>query len=165
MNIEEICRIAALMEKHDLSEFSVESEDVKLAIKRKSSDVQQVAFPQQFMAHPMQNMHPHAAAPQPQPSAPEKPAEAPTETPAEPNVLTVNSPIVGTFYRSPSPDADVFVKVGDRVSEDSVVCIVEAMKVMNEIKAEQSGVIKKVLVENASPVEFGQPLFELEPES
>lgn len=164
MNIEEICRVAALMEKHDLSEFSVESEDVKLAIKRNNSDVQQVAFPQQFMGHPMQNVQTHAA-PQPQASAPEKSAEASTEPPVEPKVLTVNSPIVGTFYRSPSPDADMFVKVGDRVSEDSVVCIVEAMKVMNEIKAEQAGVIKKVLIENASPVEFGQPLFELEPES
>jgi acetyl-CoA carboxylase biotin carboxyl carrier protein len=69
---------------------------------------------------------------------------------------------VGTFYRAPSPDAKPFVEVGDKVTPDTVVCIVEAMKVMNEIKAEKSGVIKEVLVENAQPVEFGQPLFALE---
>jgi acetyl-CoA carboxylase biotin carboxyl carrier protein len=76
---------------------------------------------------------------------------------------TIASPIVGTFYAAPAPDAPPFVKVGDTVDADTVVCIVEAMKVMNEIKAEQCGVIRKVLVDNATPVEFGQPLFEIDP--
>jgi acetyl-CoA carboxylase biotin carboxyl carrier protein len=80
---------------------------------------------------------------------------------ATPRGETIDAPIVGTFYVAPAPDADAFVKPGDPVDADTVVCIVEAMKVMNEIKAEKSGVIKKILVDNASPVEFGQPLFEL----
>ena len=76
--------------------------------------------------------------------------------------VTIDSPLVGTLYRAPSPDAAPFVKVGDKVTPDTVVCIVEAMKVMNEIKAEKSGVIKDILVENGGAVEFGQPLFVIE---
>jgi acetyl-CoA carboxylase biotin carboxyl carrier protein len=106
-----------------------------------------------------------AAAPAPAMAlaAPSAPAAAAPTADAQADDLgeTIDSPIVGTFYAAPSPDADSFVKVGDTVSADTVVCIVEAMKVMNEIKAEKSGVIKRVLVDNATPVEFGQPLFEI----
>ncbi len=108
-----------------------------------------------------------AALPQPLPAAP-----APTAVPAPPappveaepraSGHEINSPIVGTFYRSPSPDTDPFVQVGDRVAKGDVLCIVEAMKLMNEIESEVSGVVREILVENAQPVEFGQPLFVIE---
>ncbi|MCX7900200.1 MAG: acetyl-CoA carboxylase biotin carboxyl carrier protein, partial [Methylocystis sp.] len=82
---------------------------------------------------------------------------------AQANLIEIKSPMVGTFYRAPSPEAEPYVTVGKEVEEDTVVCIIEAMKVMNEIKAETKGVIRKILVENATPVEFGQPLFLVEP--
>ena len=92
--------------------------------------------------------------------APEVAAAAPAEdAAAEPEGKVITSPMVGTFYRTPSPDADPFIRVGDRVEEDTIVCILEAMKVMNEIPAEAVGEIAEVLVENGEPVEFGQPLF------
>lgn len=102
------------------------------------------------------------AAPAAAPAAPVA-AEAPAAAAAEeaPAAEAINSPMVGTFYRSSSPDADPFIRVGDRVEEGTVVCILEAMKVMNEIQAEKSGEIAEVLVENGEPVEFGQPLFTL----
>jgi acetyl-CoA carboxylase biotin carboxyl carrier protein len=146
MNIEEIRKVAELMEKHDLSEFSIHCEDMKLKLKR-GADTVVAAAPAPAMAL----------------AAPSAPAAAAPTADAQADDLgeTIDSPIVGTFYAAPSPDADSFVKVGDTVSADTVVCIVEAMKVMNEIKAEKSGVIKRVLVDNATPVEFGQPLFEI----
>jgi acetyl-CoA carboxylase biotin carboxyl carrier protein len=146
MNIEEIRKVAELMEKHDLSEFSIHCEDMKLKLKR-GADTVVAAAPAPAMAL----------------AAPSAPAAAAPTADAQADDLgeTIDSPIVGTFYAAPAPDADSFVKVGDTVSADTVVCIVEAMKVMNEIKAEKSGVIKRVLVDNATPVEFGQPLFEI----
>jgi acetyl-CoA carboxylase biotin carboxyl carrier protein len=95
-------------------------------------------------------------------AAPVAPAAAPAAPAAAALGVTIDSPIVGTFYAASSPDAKPFIKAGDTVTEETVVCIIEAMKVMNEIKAEKRGVVRKVLVENAKPVEFGQPLFELE---
>ncbi|HEX8501049.1 MAG TPA: acetyl-CoA carboxylase biotin carboxyl carrier protein, partial [Pyrinomonadaceae bacterium] len=97
---------------------------------------------------------PAAAGAQPQPAAPAAADEAPEE---ELHVIT--SPIVGTFYRAPSPQAETFVKVGSQVEQDTVVCIIEAMKLMNEIQAETSGTVAKIYVENGQPVEYGQPLF------
>ena len=91
-------------------------------------------------------------------------AAAPAAAPAVPAapIKTIDSPLVGTFYRAASPDAKPFAQVGDTVNADTVLCIIEAMKVMNEIKAEKSGVIKEILLENGQPVEFGQPMFVLE---
>jgi acetyl-CoA carboxylase biotin carboxyl carrier protein len=91
------------------------------------------------------------------------PAAAPVVADADAGLIPIKSPMVGTFYRSPSPDSDVFVQIGQDVSPDSVVCIIEAMKVMNEIQSEVKGKIKKILVDNATPVQFGQPLFLVEP--
>ena len=100
------------------------------------------------------------------PRTPFPPGRSQSAAPAAPAApdksKLIESPIVGTFYRSATPGAEAFVKVGDKVEADQTVCIVEAMKVMNEIKAEKSGVIKEILVENGQPVEFGQPLFVLE---
>ncbi len=100
---------------------------------------------------------PAAPAPAAAPGAPAAPAAS-----ADDSLTPIPSPLVGTFYRAGSPDADPFVSVGSRVNKDTVVCIIEAMKVMNEIKAETSGTIKKILVENATAVQFGQPMFLIE---
>ena len=147
MKIEEIKTIVQLMSEHDLTEFNVEAEEMRLCIKRGGEQIVQIAA-QQPIANTMQ---PAVAVPS---AAPAQNAESEEETGE-----TINAPMVGTFYAAPAPDQPPFVKVGDTVTPDTVVCIIEAMKVMNEIKAEQSGVIKKILAENAQPVEFGQPLF------
>lgn len=143
MKIEEMAKIAALMSEHDLTEFRVESEDFSLKLKRGAE--------QTFVTAPVAVAQPAIGVPAPAVAAETAIAMGPT----------IASPIVGTFYASPSPDAGAFVKVGDTITPDTVVCIIEAMKVMNEIKAEQSGVIKKILADNGQPVEFDQPLFEL----
>ena len=152
MKIEEIKTIIKLMSENDLTEFKIEAEDMHLCLKRGGqAPGGQIIIP---------------AAPAAPAVAPAAPAPAPAAAPAAPaasaNRTTIDSPIVGTFYRSPSPDAASFVKVGDTVTADTTVCIIEAMKVMNEIKAEKSGVIKEILVENGQPVEYGQPIFVLE---
>jgi acetyl-CoA carboxylase biotin carboxyl carrier protein len=154
MDIKEIRRIVQLMESGEVSEFEMEEEGFRLAIKRKTGSDQPVVVA--APAAPAVSAVPSAA---PAPAAPAS-ASAPEE---DDGLVEVTSPIVGTFYRSPSPEADPFVKVGDEVEPDTVVCIVEAMKVMNEIQAEVRGVVKKILVDNATPIEYGQPLFKIEP--
>ena len=157
MKLEEIKSIVKLMSENDLTEFKIESEDMHLCIRRGSSAAPAPAIaaaPQVIQTPAPQVIQ---AAP-----APEAPAPA-AAAPAVPDkAKIIESPIVGTFYRSATPGADAFVKVGSKVEADQTVCIVEAMKVMNEIKAEKSGVIKEILVENGEAVEFGQPLFVLE---
>lgn len=152
MKLEEIKSIVKLMAENDLTEFKIEMEGMHLCIRRGASaggSVPAAVIP----AAPAQVI-PQAA---PAPAAP-----APAAPAAPDKNKIIESPIVGTFYRSATPGADAFVKVGDKVEADQTVCIVEAMKVMNEIKAEKSGVIKEILVENGEPVEFGQALFVLE---
>jgi len=147
MKIEEIKTIVKMMSDNDLTEFKIEAEEYNLCIKR-GNDKTQVFTTAPVAAAPV-------AAPAPAASAAAPAAEAVPEN-------TIDAPIVGTFYASPSPDAKAFVNVGDKVTVDTVVCIVEAMKVMNEIKAEKAGVIKEILVENSTPVEYGQALFVIE---
>jgi acetyl-CoA carboxylase biotin carboxyl carrier protein len=149
MDVRSIAQLARLMSAHDLSELSYESADLKLMLKR-GRVVEAVGAP---MLAP--TLAPAAAS--------AVPAVAATAAAEMPVYATIASPIVGTFYLAPAPDAPAFVKAGDRVGPETVVCIVEAMKVMNEVKAEASGVIRRALVENGTPVEFGQPLFEIEP--
>ena len=157
MKIDEIKTIVKLMSENDLTEFRIECEDMHLCLKRGSNQPAAV-IPQNIIAP--------VAAPVAAPAAvPAAKAEAPA--PASSGIPTdaaklIESPIVGTFYRASAPGADAMVKVGDKVDAETVVCIIEAMKVMNEIKAEKSGVIKEILVENGQPVEFGQPIFVLE---
>ena len=153
MKIEEIRSIVQLMSKHDLTEFKIEAEEMRLCIKRGSGGGVLMSSPSQIIT-PSAFQTPPISTPQQQGGEPERKDDVA-------HAETIDSPIVGTFYRAPSPDAEPFVKVGDTVAPDTVVCIVEAMKVMNEIKAEKSGVIKEVLVENAQAIEFGQPLFAL----
>ena len=151
MKIDEIKAIAEIVAANDLAELKLEREGFTLEIKRGSAAV--ISAPVSMIA------------PAPAPVA--APAVAPAPAAAAPAAdtakrVTIDSPLVGTLYRAPSPEAAPFVKVGDKVTPDTVVCIVEAMKVMNEIKAEKSGVIRDILVENGSAVEFGQPLFVIE---
>ena len=149
MRMDQIEQVAKVMRDFDLTEFEMESDDIKLTLRRGSN----LAAPVQMVSHAPAAMQ-SAAAP---------PVTAEPQDDGSANAVTVDSPIVGTFYSSPAPDAEAYVKVGDEVSEDTVVCIIEAMKVMNEIKAEKRGKIKKILIENATPVEYGQALFEIEP--
>ena len=156
MKIEEIKTIIKLMSENDLTEFKIEAEDMHLCLKRGGQlPGGQIIIPAAAPAA-VQAAAPAAAVPV-APAVPAAPASA-----ASSSRSTVDAPIVGTFYRSPSPDAQAFVQVGDKVRPDTTVCIIEAMKVMNEIKAEKSGVIKEILVENGQPVEYGQPIFVLE---
>ena len=148
MDFEEIRNLVKLMGEYNLTEVKIESETGTICFKRGDSRLAPSALAVQAPAAP---------APAPAAPAPEA-APAPAAKPA----VTVDSPLVGTFYRSSGPDARAFVQVGDKVSPDTVVCIIEAMKVMNEIKAEKSGVVKEILIDNGQPVEYGQPMFVLE---
>ncbi len=141
------------MKKSDLSEFGVEEENFKLKIKR---DTGKEAQPQIVSYAPAA---PSAPAPQAA-TAPAVPAASPPPAENDSGVY-ITSPMVGTFYASSSPENPSYVKVGDTVSADSIVCIIEAMKIMNEIQAEQSGNIAEILIENGQPVEYGQRLFRL----
>ncbi len=152
MEIKEIKKVVQLMKDNDLSEFALEEENFKLQLKRGGDTVTQVVSAPQMVAAPV-------AAPVAVPAA--AAAEAPAAV--DDGLIEITSPMVGTFYSSPSPDADAFASVGMEIGEESVVCIVEAMKVLNEIKAEVKGTIKKILVDNATPVQFGQPLFLVDP--
>lgn len=147
------------MKKADLTDFEIEEDGLKLKISREGA--QSTAAPAVTYMPPAPGYAMPAA---PAPAAP-APAAAPAAAPApaadDGNYKIVKSPMVGTFYTAPSPDADPFVKVGAKVSADTPVCIIEAMKVMNEITAEESGTVAEILVENGDPVEFGQALFKL----
>lgn len=147
MQIEEIRAIAKMMKEYELTEFSIEADGCNISISRASG---MAAAPAAAPAVPAASAVP-AAAPAAVPAAP---AAAPAE-----KLESIDSPLVGTFYRAASPDAKPFVEVGDKVTADTVIGIIEAMKVMNEVKAEKSGVIKEVLVDNGDPVEYGQQLF------
>lgn len=145
-DIKEIKAVIDLMKKHDLSVFEIEKEGFRLKLQRGAS------APQVAIAAPAAAAVPTKAASGGEPP----PAAKPIESVSTKEIV---SPMVGTFYRAASPDAPSFVEVGKPVSEETVVCIIEAMKVMNEIKAETSGVIAEVLAENGKPVQFGQALF------
>ena len=149
MNIEDIKTIMKLMAEYQLTEFSVEAEGSNISIKRESAVPAAVAAPVVMQQLPAAAAAP-AAAPEVAPAAGKTPGVA------------VESPLVGTFYSAPSPDAAPFVQVGDRVTPDTVICIIEAMKVMNEIKAEKTGVVKEIVAQNGQPVEYGQVLIVLE---
>lgn len=150
MELKDIKAIIDLMKKNSVSEFELEKQDFKIRLKRGASG-----------GTPIQYEETTAVA-----YAPNTPAIAAVATSSPPptsNELEIKSPMIGTFYRAPSPESGSYVEVGTEVNADTVVCIIEAMKVMNEIKAEVKGVVTQVLVENAKPVEFGQPLFKVRP--
>jgi acetyl-CoA carboxylase biotin carboxyl carrier protein len=163
MDFKQIQELIKMINKSNIGEVSIEEKGFKLTIKQKEEPVQQI-ITAPMPAQPVAAMvaAPVAAAPTPvAAAAPEKPAR-PAE-PAAGNAVTIKSPMIGTFYRSPSPDKPSFINVGDEVEPGKVVCIIEAMKLFNEIESEVKGRIIKVLVEDASPVEYDQPLFQVEP--
>jgi acetyl-CoA carboxylase biotin carboxyl carrier protein len=156
VEFKDIKSIVDLMKKNSISDFELEKEDFKIKLHRTDGNKTDNVQIQNYLP-------PGTLQPAPIPVS-EQPA---TETPKTEDPVTkdpeIKSPMIGTFYRAPSPESDDYVQVGDHVNADSVVCIVEAMKVMNEIKAEISGVITEIVAENASAVEFGQPLFRVRP--
>ena len=157
MDLKDIKAIIDLMKKNSITEFELERQDSKIRLKRglnggasavqQDDSIQTAPFPAQ----------PVIAVSTTPPAAP--PAAPPMPT----GEVDIKSPMIGTFYRAPSPEAGNYVEIGSEVNPDTVVCIIEAMKVMNEIKAEVKGVVTQILVENAKPFEFGQPLFKVRP--
>jgi acetyl-CoA carboxylase biotin carboxyl carrier protein len=139
-------RLIELMQEHDLSELDLEQGDSRVRIRRGG----QVVTVAQLVA-----AAPRAAAPEAAPAAAKADADA--------GMVVIKSPMVGTFYRASGPDASPFIKVGDRIGPDKTVCIIEAMKVFNEIPAGVSGQVVAILVENGAPIEFGQPLVKVDP--
>lgn len=156
MDIKQIKKIIDLMKANELSEFEMEEEGFRIAIKRRNGGEPQVVL--SAAGGPPMVVTPAAGI-----TSPGIAPAASAEKAEEKKFAEIKSPIVGTFYRAPSPDAEPCVTMGQEVEEDTVVCIIEAMKVMNEIKAECKGVVRKILVDNATPVQFGQVLFQIEP--
>lgn len=162
MNTKDIQQLIDFISQSGLDEVNIETTDLKISVKRYGA-----AAP----ATPVSAPAPIASAPVSPVSAPAAQPQVATATPAvvaapkadTSNYVTIKSPMIGTFYRSSNPETPAFVEIGDSVSEGKVVCIVEAMKLFNEIESEVSGRIVKVLVENATPVEYDQPLFLVEP--
>ena len=154
MDLKDIKAIIDLMKKNSITEFELERQDFKIRLKRGGNSVapyEDVAMPTNIASLPIAGpVAPTAALPSGSPAA----------TTSE---IEIKSPMIGTFYRAPSPESAPYVEIGTEVNPDTVVCIIEAMKVMNEIKAESRGVITQILVENAKPVEFGQPMFKVRP--
>ncbi|NGP87877.1 acetyl-CoA carboxylase biotin carboxyl carrier protein [Fodinibius halophilus] len=163
MDLKVIENLLDLIAESEVNEVSIEEGDFKIKVKKKP-DVKESSAPQmpvqyQMPAQPQQPQQPQPAAQQ-QPQQAQQPASGEESSGGgEPSGETVTSPIVGTFYRAPSPDDDPFVSVGDNVEKGETLCIVEAMKIMNEIESEYSGEVKKILVEDGEPVEYNQPLF------
>ena len=153
MDLKDIKAIIDLMKKNSISEFELERQDFKIKLKRGNGAISTVQQEEpQMVAYAV----PPAQISPGNPSAAQNPNNSSLD-------LEIKSPMIGTFYRAPSPEAGNYIEVGMEVNPDTVVCIIEAMKVMNEIKAEIKGVVTQALVENAKPVEFGQPLFKLRP--
>ena len=164
MDFKQIQELIKMINKSNIGEVSIEEKGFKLTIKQKEEPVQQLIAAPLQAAQPVAALAAAAAAPVAAASpavAAEKPAKA-AEAPAG-NTVTIKSPMIGTFYRSASPDKPPFVSIGDEITPGKVVCIIEAMKLFNEIESEVTGKIVKVLVEDASPVEYDQPLFLVEP--
>ena len=153
MDLKKIQDLVKMVNKSNISELTIEEKDIKITIKQKEDKYVTAAPVQQVHALP-------AVAPAPVAAAP---VAAMAETPVASNLITIKSPMIGTFYRKPSPDKPNLVDEGDEVKSGKVVCIIEAMKLFNEIESEVSGKIVKVLVEDSTPVEFDQPLFLVEP--
>jgi len=159
MNLKEIKELIDILKDTEVSELELEKAGSRIRIKMSGGEAVQYIE--------------HAPAPEPRqpgpvvvhgPSAPVQKETGPAaEQDESRNVVVVNSPIVGTFYRSPSPDSPAYVEVGDVVKKGQVICIIEAMKLMNEIEAEVGGRVVSILVDNAQPVEYGEPLFHIEP--
>ena len=158
MDFKQIQELIKMINKSNIGEVTIEEKGFRLTIKQKEEAAQHViAAPSYLQAGPQPSLQA-----QPVPSSAAVKGGKPQETVAD-NLLTIKSPMIGTFYRSPGPGKPQFLEVGDEVTPGKVVCIIEAMKLFNEIESEVKGRIVKVLVEDASPVEYDQPLFLVEP--
>ncbi len=158
---DKIRKLVEMMSENELSEICIRDGADEILLRRPGAAPIQVAMPQQVTA-PVQPLADAVASVQPPAAATPTPT-MPTAS-ADEGLTPIKSPMVGTFYAAPDPQSPTFVKTGDHVTADTVVCIVEAMKVFNEIKAEISGTIERVMVKNEAPVEFGQPLFMVKPD-
>lgn len=157
MKAKEIRDLIDFISNSELDEVNIETQEFKISVKKNSPVVTTVAETPQVVAAPVTSAAESVAVSAESTAAPTTPAQENN------NYVEIKSPMIGTFYITPSPDAEPFVKVGDSVKVGQTVCIVEAMKLFNEIESEYAGRIVKVLVENASPVEFDQPLFLVDP--
>ena len=153
MDLKQIHDLIKVVNKSNIGEISIEDKDGKVTIKQKEDKITVTSAPAQTV---------YASAPA-APSAAAPVASAPAAAPAADNLITIKSPMIGTFYRRASPDKPLLAEEGTEVSAGKVVCIIEAMKLFNEIESEIKGTIVKILVEDASPVEFDQPLFLVQP--
>src|SRR5581483_425323 len=152
MEYKQIQELIKTINKSNISELCIEEGEFKITIKQElAAPAQYVSMPQVPMPQPA----PQPTVPAPQPAAPA--AEKPAAPAAAGNTVTIKSPMIGTFYRSPSPDKPVFVNVGDEIKAGQVLCIIEAMKLFNEIESEVSGRVVKVVADDSSPVEYDQP--------
>ena len=152
LNMDELRELAELVNEHGFTDFEFENENIRVRLSKAAAAPFQQYQPVSYAASA-------AAAPIAASSAPAVTAPAEPASPVEEELFKITSPIVGTFYRSAGPDKEPYVKEGSKVSDTTIVCIVEAMKLMNEIEAETSGEVVKIYVENGQPVEYGQPLF------
>ena len=160
MNFKQIQQLIKFVSKTDVNEVTIENKDFKINIKGRSFSNENVQPVIQTLPPPQ--IQSPVVVPDPNPTVQTPPQPTVTD-PDSSNLITIKSPIIGTFYRKPSPDKDNFVNVGDEISEGQTLCVIEAMKLFNEIESDVSGKIVKILVEDASPVEFDQPLFVIEP--
>ena len=152
IDIRKLKELVRLMVENDLTELDIRDEQETVTVKRPGLHVAPQVVASPVMAAPVAHAAPAAAA-----------AAAPAAAPAKETLPAIESPMVGTFYAAPGPDKAPFVSVGSKVGPDTTVCLIEAMKIFNEIKAEQAGTIEEVLVKSGQPVEFGQPLFRIRP--
>lgn len=160
MDLDELQKLLHILEEKQITEFELEEQGVKLRIRKGGANH---VPPAPQMANPALSAALAAASALPPATAPASPSPAPAPQ-EEPGLLVVKSPIVGTFYRSPDPNSPSFVEVGARVKPGQVLCIVEAMKLMNEIEAETGGEVVKVHPQNGQPVQYGDPLFSIRPD-
>lgn len=165
MDIKEIQSLIKFVARSGANEVKLETDDIKITIRTgiAGSAQEPTAFVQQVpvQAHPMVPQAPAPQAPAQAEPAPEAPSA--TDETANTDYITIKSPIIGTFYRKPSPDKPAFVEVGSEINKGDVLCVIEAMKLFNDIESEVSGKVVKVLVDDSSPVEFDQPLFLVDP--
>jgi acetyl-CoA carboxylase biotin carboxyl carrier protein len=162
MNIKDIENLIKFVQKSGVSEVSLEQKDFKITIKTQHQKEITGSHTVMHVPAPNQVMHAPVSAPPPTSAAPAS-APPPAKLNDESKYITIKSPMIGTFYRTPSPDKPSFANVGDEIKPGKVLCIIEAMKLFNEIESEVSGKIVKVLVDNATPVEYDQPLFLVDP--
>jgi acetyl-CoA carboxylase biotin carboxyl carrier protein len=159
MDFKQIQELIKIINKSNIGELSIEENDFKITIKQKEEKVQTVVSGTQtpvFLPAPVAASQPQVQSQQPTPAS--QPSAPKTD-----NLVTIKSPMIGTFYRKSSPDKPPFIEVGDDVTPGKVVCIIEAMKLFNEIESEVSGTVVKILADDASPVEYDQPLFLVQP--